>query len=160
MTNAEKLMEDKLDQALARATELMGSNNLEGWRINFDTRRAVIAEVFHREKVLSYSKYFVAIADKEQFDGVTLHEITHALLGPGMGHDKEFVELCTKISPNDHYARLCVDIPLRKYILSCPECGYSGSHQSDEPKNCVQCWNNNKIVKFNVRKNELKVQPW
>lgn len=150
----------KIDKTILRGAHLLVKNGLGDWTIGVNNKRAVLAETWHKEKKIAYSTHFLIIADKEQFDGITLHEATHALLGRGKGHGREFVRKCTEISPNATYARRSADVPIRKYILTCPECGYSGSNNQKKDACCAVCWKEGKTIKFNIRENILKVTVW
>lgn len=156
----DKAMELKLQKAILRGAQLLVDNGLGDWKIKLNNKRTALAETWHKEKTIAYSQRFIMIADEDQFVGVTLHEATHALLGVGHGHDGVFARMCTKISPTDVYARRAVDIPLGKYILTCPECGYTGSSNLRKERFCGTCWKAGKTIKFDIKDNELKVKEW
>jgi ribosomal protein S27AE len=156
----DRLLEKKLKLAILKGAELLKEQGLGDWKIKLNRKRAVVAQTDHPSKTIFFSKYFVMVADKEQFVGVTLHEATHALLGRGKGPGREFVELCTKISPNDKYAKRGVSLSIRKYLLTCPECGQMGSMSTMADRYCGQCSMEGGIVKFDVSLNQLKVRMW
>lgn len=154
------LEEQKLRVAILRAAELLIENGLGDWKIKLNRKRLALAETYYADKTITFSKYFVKMADKEQLEGVTLHEATHALLGPGHGHGDKFVKKCTEISPNTDYAKATSKVPILKYILTCPECGISGGNNKASEVYCIKCWDNDKTVKFNVEKNKIEVRMW
>lgn len=151
---------DKISKAVDYARELLDKNGLHDWTIKVDRRRSTIAETFYKPKLMQFSRYFILQATKEQFEGVTLHEAAHAILGPGYYHGKEFVKKCIEISPNDEYARYRINMPLRKYIYTCPECKQSDSLGDKKERYCGICLKETKVVKFDITENIIKVKAW
>lgn len=156
----DEAVKEKIEMAKSVAEKLLAKHGLEDWSIKTNKKRAVLAETWHNTKLISISKYFIRVAEKEEFEGVFLHEIAHALLGPGYGHGREFVDKCKSISSSADYASYGVSIPIRKYLLSCPECGQTGSNNRAEDRYCARCFEKGDIVKFNVKENELTLKPW
>lgn len=150
----------KIEQSLARGKDMLFEHGLHGWVVTTNRKRSCIAETYHSNRVISYSKYFLLQASEEQFVGITLHEIAHAILGPGVGHGDKFTDLCTRISPTPVYACEAVDIPIRRYIMSCPSCGYSGNHNENKTLYCAKCFGNGDMVEFDVRENKLELVTW
>lgn len=161
MVDTKEAIENKLRMAVLKSAELLVENGLSDWKIKINNRRSSLAEAWHSEKTIFFSKYFLIVADQDQLIGVTLHEATHALLGRGHGHNSTFVEKCKEISPTDEYAQRSADIPLRRYILTCPDCGQRGSNNLNLTRYCGKCFiNESKQVAFNIEPNELKVKEW
>lgn len=156
----DKITEQKIKTAILRGEEILAENGLDSWRIKVNHKRSCLAETWHEEKTISFSKYFIIVSDKEQFDGIALHEVAHALLGRGKGHGKEFVEMCKKISPTALYARHDADVPIRKYLLKCPRCGQRGSMSTDEARYCGVCIKDKERVKLDSEENKLEVIVW
>lgn len=153
-------MKDKLTIAMSRIESMLREHKLDDWIAEFNGQRKTIALTYHAEKKIVFSKYFVSMASKEEFEGVALHEIAHALLGPGYGHGPEFFEMCTTISPTDAYAVPQGNFQISRYLFSCPECGYSGTHNSSADKLCGYCFRQGKEVKFNKEINKIEVRSW
>lgn len=156
----DKITEQKLEYAMSLGNNLLAQNGLTYWKMKYDNRRSSLAVTIHDKKIISFSKYFIFVANKSQLEGVTLHEITHALLGPGYGHSNKFISLCKRIGATTKYTRCSIDIPIRKYIATCPECGYRGSYnKNNKVLYCAKCFKKGKIVKFEFIENETKVVP-
>lgn len=156
----DKITEQKLQSCLMIGNELLIKNGLNDWKLKINRKRSAIAQTAHDQKTIYYSKYFLMITDKSQLEGITLHEIAHALLGYGYGHSSKFIKLCKKISPTSLYARSSINIPIRKYIATCPICGYSGSYnRNDKALYCAKCCKKGIIAKFIFTKNDTKVLP-
>lgn len=160
MALEDKMVEEKLKAAVLRGAQLLIDNGLEDWKIKLNNKRTSLAETMHSTKTIFYSKPFLTVATQDQFDGVTLHEAAHALLGPGHGHNDTFIRKCIEISPTPDYAKRATDVPIRKFILTCPSCGYSGSHNMGGKRYCGLCFKKGEKVIFEVKENVLKVEVW
>lgn len=154
------MKEEKIKAAFLLGAQLLIENGLGSWKIKVKNTRTSLADTYHREKTIEFSKRFILVATEEQFIGVTLHEIAHAMLGPGFEHGEEFVELCKKISPTDEYAVPNINIPIRSYIYECTECGTSGGSNRRVDAYCSLCFEKGKAIKLIARKNEIVVTPW
>lgn len=157
------LTEKKFRQAILEGAKLMQEHGLGHWRIDLQNKRTSLADCNVAKKVIRYSKHFLKIADKDQFIGVTLHEIAHALLPVGAGHGPEFIALCESISPNSDYARAAVEnVPVNKYTITCPRCGISGRLNRKKKRTiCAKCLRKyNEEVSFVVEENVLEVKLW
>lgn len=74
-------------EALWLYAELAEKHGLEDWKIVLDTRTETRAGLCsHRKRTISISKWFVEQAPADEIRNVMLHEIAHALVGPGKGH--------------------------------------------------------------------------
>lgn len=155
-----ELAKQKLKVATDKAAELLIENGLADWRIEIRNTRTSLADTYHQEKIIVFSKRFILVATEEQFIGVTLHEIAHAMLGGGFGHSEEFVALCKKISPTDKYAVPEIDIRIRSYIYECSGCGASGGSNRRTDAYCSSCFEKGDVIKFTRRKNEIVVTQW
>lgn len=70
------------------ARKMMNDHGLAHWRFRFD-RRAVrrLGQCDHANQTISLSEKVLALADEATVRNTILHEIAHALVGPGHGHD-------------------------------------------------------------------------
>lgn len=151
----------KLRKAMLKSADLLIENGLSDWTLKINNKRSALAETYFSRKTIMFSKHFMLAADKDQLIGVTLHEVAHALLGPGHGHNREFKKLCEKISPNADYAVRSVDVPIRKYLVECKKCGAKGSTNVNKDRYCGTCWKNGKQKSLFKRKdNIIKVKMW
>lgn len=142
------------------AKYMFGQYGLADWDIQISNARSPIAETYHTDKVIVYSKYFCYLADKPMFRSVTKHELAHALIGPGKGHGKEFEEAYAKIDNGSKYAGATTDIFLKKYFFECPICHTSGSINKKDKYYCIPCAKKGLDSQVNISKNEIKVVPW
>ena len=58
-----------------------------GWKFGFDLAPARGGICRHREKQITLSVTFCLKASKAEIEDTILHEIAHAIVGPGHGHD-------------------------------------------------------------------------
>lgn len=154
----DKLIEQKLRTAVLRGSELLNDKGLYDWDIKINKSRSSLAQTNHFEKTIYYSRYFLIAANKEQLDGITLHEVAHALLGPGKGHGVEFVKLCARLGLETLYACRRANIQIGIYKAECKCCGYSGSCNDKKDKYCDFCYEKGIISKFVLSKNEINLE--
>jgi len=86
-----------VDLALAMVRDLMDANGLTDWTLVLDRakRRAGSASV--NRKQISLSRAHVELYSSDQVRTLALHEIAHALAGPGHGHDAHWRRICLAI---------------------------------------------------------------
>ena len=77
-------MEKKEFQEMAEA---LIAEHIPGWTFAFGNRRKAIGLCIYSQKKILVSKHWVPILTPEEAGQVVLHEIAHALAGPGHGHD-------------------------------------------------------------------------
>lgn len=159
---SEAILEKKFTLAAKLIADLMIENGLSDWTIKTNSKRTALAETYHNRKEIRFSKYFLMIANKDQLTGVTLHEVTHAVLGKGYGHGEVFEKKCKEISPNGDYSKRAVsDVSIHRYIITCPECGQSGGENQVRERYCGKCFNKNKSkVAFVSKENKMEVVLW
>lgn len=100
---------------------------LEGFTFEWDrsVRRAGCCH--HRTKTISLSYHYVNANLADNPDDVrdtVLHEIAHALAGPGEGHGQVRKDICVRIGarPVRCYDSQRIVMPKGKYIGKCPNC--------------------------------------
>jgi len=156
----DRIIDLKLKESILVIEQLLAKNNLGDWGIKINNNRVVLATTRYNKKTIFYSKHFLMIANYQQIESVTLHEVAHALLGPGEGHNSKFIKMCAKISSNALYACPAVNIPIGRYIVTCPECGYNGYYNDARSKYCKHCFESyGKKNKFDIKINKTKVLP-
>lgn len=154
------MQRDKIEKALEYSRAILDSLKLSAWAIEVDNSYTVIAKTEHDNKKIVYSKRFITIASIEDFRRATIHEATHALLGMGKGHGKEFVELCNRLSPDEPYDNVCQQFPIHNYKLHCNECGSTTTSTRKVDEWCRKCASNAKLSKLEVSVNKLQVLEW
>src|SRR3974390_899135 len=72
-------------ECLARS--LMVQHGLAEWGFAFSRKHRVLGECYHRSMRIELSKTYAELNDEHNICDTLLHEIAHALVGPGHGHD-------------------------------------------------------------------------
>lgn len=150
----------KLIQALSYAVEILKDQNLHDWDVKINNKTTTLAETWHQDKKITFSKRFILLADKDQFRGVTLHEAAHAITGCGHGHDCVFRRTYARIHNDVYYANKAIDMQIGRYKYICPMCGYSGSANKKVTRYCKLCWDNGILSELAVSQNIIKVKMW
>lgn len=78
----------RLDDAETVAYCLMNRYALEGWSFGFDNAKNRCGYCQHGRKRITLSRHFVQMNDESDVRDTILHEIAHALVGPGHGHGR------------------------------------------------------------------------
>lgn len=147
----------KIDQAQELGQKILDEHNVSH-KLKFNNTRNTVGTTNHDTKVITLSRFFVKLATVEDFKGVLLHEITHALLGPGHGHGPEFMAKCREIGGFDVISK---SYHIHTYRGSCSECGQTGT-TNVRKRNvlCGLCSANDKFNIIELTKNEIKETVW
>lgn len=111
----------------------------EGWRIKYDDSIRRFGQCQYKGKVISLSWKLCELNEVEQVKDTILHEIAHALVGSGNGHNWKWKSKAIEIGCN---GKRCygneVIIPKAKYRAICPSCG-AWSTRNRVPSRRVSC---------------------
>ena len=77
----------KREEARALARSLMDAAGLADWRFRFDHAKRRAGACTHSTRTISLSGPLTDLYDEGTIQGVILHEIAPALVGPAHGHD-------------------------------------------------------------------------
>jgi predicted SprT family Zn-dependent metalloprotease len=111
-----------------KALELMARHGLFGWEFAFNknVRRAGVC--FHprsdRPGRIGLSVHYCERNSEVDILDVILHEIAHALVGPGHGHGEAWKAKCREIGarPQRCYDGDRIDMPRGAWRATCPSC--------------------------------------
>jgi predicted SprT family Zn-dependent metalloprotease len=114
----------KLLTAQKLAKELMIKHHLFDWRFEFDSSKRRFGVCNFNTKTIGLSRKLTELNGIKEVRDTILHEIAHALVGPGHGHDKTWKAMCRKIGakPNRCYDGSKVNTPEARYVGECPVC--------------------------------------
>jgi predicted SprT family Zn-dependent metalloprotease len=110
------------------------------WRFRFDSAKRRFGLCSYERKIISLSKHLVELNSDEEVEECLLHEMAHALAGPGTGHGEVWKAKCLEIGckPNACYNYEAVKVPEGKWKGTCPGCS-TVFHQHRRPKTRKSC---------------------
>jgi predicted SprT family Zn-dependent metalloprotease len=123
--------------------ELMKHHGLldRGWRFKLGNSKRRLGMCSHDEKTIEFSKWYLDNPDEDIVDTI-LHEIAHALVGRGHGHDDVWVDKCYEIGAKPE--RLADPTVKSKA----------------QPNFLIRCENPDCPVKPSVKKYRIKREYW
>lgn len=69
------------------ARSLMAQHGLTGWTFGWSRAKTICGQTIYSRHTIELSAYYVAHNGEAQIKNTILHEIAHALVGTGHGHD-------------------------------------------------------------------------
>lgn len=121
-----KLKIMNLNNAMSMAWGLMKEHGLieKGWSFEFINAKRRFGVCRYRNRIIGLSSHLVSLNDEAQVKDTTLHEIAHALVGGGHGHNEVWKAKCREIGarPERCYSNLNVKTPEMRYYAEC-DCG-------------------------------------
>lgn len=113
----------QINEFLSFTRELMDSFGLDTWNLVTDNAIRRNGCCIHRTKTLSFSKHFIERNPQEMLLNTVLHEIAHALVGGGHGHNEVWRQKCIEIGYSNPTRCTASDMPKGKYQAHCTNCG-------------------------------------
>ena len=104
------------------ALDLMARHGLDGWTFEFNWRKRTVGLCRYTTKTIELSVYLVERNGPDEILDTLLHEIAHALVGPGHGHDAVWKRKCVELGA---VPRACGDaaMPEGCWKAECAVCG-------------------------------------
>ena len=116
-------MNPRIAFVLARS-ELARWPQLAGWRVVISSRMSrTLGLCRYRSKTIQLSLAHVQLNDVAKVRDTVLHEIAHALVGPGHGHDRVWRAMAVQIGAEPVRCDSNAVMPSGKWIAVCPSCG-------------------------------------
>jgi len=116
---------------------------LTGWTIALDHAMKRLGQTNYNKKIITISKHLLRgpSCTEKKIKNTVLHEIAHALVGAGNGHNKKWKGMALKIGCN---AKVCdtMDLPDAKWLMYCPKnCFKQGYFRKPKIDNkvCLKC---------------------
>ena len=79
------------------AYKLLAEHNLPNWDFAFNDRKRTVGLCSYQKSTIYISKGFAVGMEEHQIKDTLLHEIAHALVGPGHGHNHVWQAMAVKI---------------------------------------------------------------
>ena len=123
-------------------------HQLKGWKFKCDNAKRRLGLTNYNTKTISVSNYFVREKSVTQklVENTILHEIAHALVGHGHGHDNVWRERAIQIGCD---GKRCSDdvgeLAPPKYIIQCTRCGWEYTRDKLQAKMRFQLLNNGRV---------------
>jgi predicted SprT family Zn-dependent metalloprotease len=124
------------------ASDLFAAHGLAGWTFGFNRRKQAMGMCFYDRRAIELSVHFVARNSADEIRDTLLHEIAHALVGPGHGHDAVWQAKCLEVGARPVR---CGDaaMPDGRWQATCNSCGLR-HHKHRRPKRmrgwyCARC---------------------
>lgn len=153
----------KVLEAYELATKLLQEHGLrqKGWVIDIDNAKSRFGVCRYYQKEISLSKPLIEANDYVQVVDTILHEIAHALVGPGHGHNSVWKRKCVEIGakPQRCYSSEDTTLVAGKYKAVCGGCGKEYHRHKKIPRGkryacpCqshIKDWNEKKILDYKV----------
>ncbi len=103
------------------ALELMARHGLRGWAFGFNRRKQTLGLCRYVVRAIELSIYFVDRNGMDEVRDTILHEIAHALVGPGHAHDATWRAKCVEVGARPERCGLA-DMPAGRWQARCGGC--------------------------------------
>lgn len=108
-------------QAHIIARETMAKHGLTGWTYSLDNAVRRSGVCYHQKRRISMSRKVLEGMDMVQFMNTLTHEIAHALVGPGHGHDGVWRTKHYELGGNGYrQSRVDTSHIVPKWLGTCP----------------------------------------
>lgn len=149
-----------LEKAKELAIELMTEHGLidKGWSFKLDQAKRRYGCCMHSRRVISLSSPLTQIRKDDRVKNTILHEIAHALVGCGHGHDEVWRRKALEIGCNGH--RCSNDASIKgNWVGECPNGHISYKHRVPKRKmSCGVCYpkkfSEKYLITFKKKKHE------
>lgn len=96
--------------------------DLQNWSFRLDNARQRCGSCDFTRREITVSKHLLTSNDAEEFHATLLHEIAHALAGPGHGHDKHWRSIAHRIGARTETTNSTATMPTPRWQLICTSC--------------------------------------
>jgi len=104
------------------ALDLMARHGLRHWNFAYNRRKRAMGVCYYTAKTIELSVHFVDHNGLEEIRDTILHEIAHALVGAGHGHNATWKKKCVEIGARPLRCGQAA-MPLGRWRAHCGACG-------------------------------------
>jgi predicted SprT family Zn-dependent metalloprotease len=115
------------------ALDLFAIHNLADWSFALNRGKRTMGLCLYATRTIALSSHFVERNCDEVIRDTLLHEIAHALVGPGHGHDRIWKRKCLEIGAKPERLSYEVNMPEGRWQARCGQCGQL-HHRHRKPK--------------------------
>jgi predicted SprT family Zn-dependent metalloprotease len=125
------------------ARSLLDVNGLADWSVRFSRSKLTLGRCLFDARAIEVSAHFVQHNGADAVRDTVLHEIAHALVGPGHGHDAAWRAMCQRVGARPERLSFEAVMPEGRWQAVCPGCGLR-HHRYRRPKRmkgwfCARC---------------------
>jgi hypothetical protein len=121
------------------AMQLLQAHGLRDWSFGFNRSKVQMGLCLYGPRVIALSTHFVELNGDDAVRDTLLHEMAHALVGPGHGHDAVWRAKCREVGARPERLGYDVNMPVGRWQAVCPGCGRLHDRHR-RPKHPVGWW--------------------
>lgn len=115
------------------ALQLLAAHGLSGWRFAFNRRKQTLGLCVYQRCRIELSVHLVQRKGADEILDTLLHEVAHALVGPGHGHDPVWQRKCLEVGARPQRCGQA-DMPPSAWQARCGGCGQPfDRHRKPQP---------------------------
>ena len=113
---------ERIRQVRQLGYDLLAKHGLTGWHFGFNRRKRSLGVCLFEQCTIELSVYLILRNPHEEVLDTILHEIAHALVGPGHGHDAVWKKKCVEIGAKPIRCGQA-EMPPGRWRARCGQCG-------------------------------------
>lgn len=129
-----------LTAAQRHMRDLMHQHGLGNWHFEFDRAVKRRGQCNHTDRKITMSRRLTELATEDEAEQTMLHEIAHALVGAGHGHDRVWLAKARSIGYRGHRTSTRQNEVAAPWVGTCPNGHESGKHRRPtRTSSCGRC---------------------
>jgi len=99
--------------------DTLAAFGLVGWRFGWNNRKRACGLCNYQKREVSLSRHYVSLNTAEDIRHTTLHEVAHALVGPGHGHKWVWRSMALSLGIRASTCNAKAEMPKGKWTATC-----------------------------------------